>query len=224
MIEAKDICLKYPDGTMGLQNIDFKIETGEVVYITGPSGSGKTSILKLLMGIEYPTTGSLKVFGQSMTKDKVMEIRRLRMIIGPVFQDFKLLKGRTVIENIILGMRFLGFSKKQMKKNAGSALIKVGLEHKALSLVDNLSLGESQRIAIARALARKPSLIIADEPTGNLDKENALNILELLTLSKDPKTTVIITTHATHLIEDIKEGMRVQMDGGHILCERIGEV
>lgn len=224
MIEAKDICLKYHDGTIALQNIDFKIKEGEVVYITGPSGSGKTSILKLLMGIEYPTTGSLKVLGQEITKDNAMGIRRLRRLIGPVFQDFKLLKGRTVMENIVMGVRFLGFSKKQMQENASSALIKVGLEHKALSLVDNLSLGESQRIAIARALARKPSLIIADEPTGNLDKENALNILELLTLYKDPKTTVIITTHATHLIEDIKEGMMVRMDGGHILCERLGEV
>jgi len=222
MIEANGVCLRYPDGTMALINIDLQIEPGEMVYITGPSGSGKTSLLKLFMGIEYPTMGSLTVLGQPISKGQDVNIRRLRMMIGPVFQEFRLIKGRSAMENVMLGMRFLGLPPSQLKENASNALIKVGLEHKALSPVENLSWGESQRVAIARAVARKPALILADEPTGNLDKDNALNILELLTSLKDEKTSVIITTHATHLIEDKEDGKLIQVDGGSICCERLG--
>ncbi|WHH57870.1 ATP-binding cassette domain-containing protein [Petroclostridium sp. X23] len=222
MIEGKKVCLTYPDGTMALKNVDLQIQSGDIVYITGPSGSGKTSLLKLMMGMEYPTTGFLKVMGQAITKDQAASIRRLRRVIGPVFQEFKLIKGRTVIENVMLGMRFLGIPPRQLKENANHALIKVGLEHKALSPVENLSWGESQRVAIARAVARKPALILADEPTGNLDVNNAVNILELLTSFNDKKTTVVITTHATHLINDKKVGMFIEVDRGNIQWEKRG--
>lgn len=222
MIEAIGVCLKFPNGTIALKNIDLHVEPGEMVYITGPSGSGKTSLLKLFMGIEYPTTGSLKVLGQPMTKGQTTEIRQLRKIIGPVFQEFRLIKGRTVAENVMLGMRFLDLPQDQLKENASNALVKVGLEHKALSLVENLSWGESQRVAIARAVARKPLLILADEPTGNLDKDNALNILELLMSFIDEKTAVIITTHATHLIDAEHNSKLIRMDNGNLNWERLG--
>jgi cell division transport system ATP-binding protein len=222
MIEAQDVCLRYADGTVALNNIDLHIEPGEMVYITGPSGSGKTSLLKLLMGVEYPTSGYLKVLGQPMKEDQAMNIRRLRRMIGPVFQEFKLIKGRTAMDNVMLGMRFLDIHPNKIKEDARNALIRVGLEHKALSPVENLSWGESQRIAIARAVARKPALILADEPTGNLDPDNALNILELLTSLKDEKTTVIITTHATHLIDVRRDGKLIKVDGGSICCEMLG--
>lgn len=222
MIEARGVCLKYPDGTMALKSIDLQVELGEMVYVTGPSGSGKTSLLKLLMGIEYPTTGSLNVLGQPIVKGQTAGIRQLRMMIGPVFQEFKLIKGRTAMENVMLGMRFLDIPPGQLKENANIALIKVGLEHKALSLVENLSWGECQRVAIARAVARKPALILADEPTGNLDKDNALNILELMTSFKDKKTAIMITTHATHLIEDKKDVRLIRMDKGSMSLERLG--
>lgn len=222
MIEAKGVCLRYPDGTMALKNIDLQVKPGELVYVTGPSGSGKTSLLKLFMGVEYPTEGSLKVLGQPMIKGQAERIRQLRMVLGPVFQEFKLIKGRTAIENVMFGMRFLDFSPGQLKENAANALAKVGLEHKAFSMVENLSWGESQRVAIARAVARKPALILADEPTGNLDKDNALNILELLTSFKDKETAVVITTHATHLIDGRKECTLIRVDGGSICCERLG--
>jgi cell division transport system ATP-binding protein len=221
MIEAKGVSLKYPTGTVALNNINIKIEPGEMVYVTGHSGSGKTSLLKLFMGIEYPTEGSLKVMGQSMTKEQYAEIRKLRMVTGPIFQEFRVIKGRTALENVMMGMRFLNISPGQLKENARSALIKVGLEHKSLSLVDNLSWGECQRVAIARAVARKPKLILADEPTGNLDKTNALKILELLVSLKDKNTSIIITTHATHLIEGDKYAKYIQMDRGSILLEGI---
>lgn len=126
------------------------------------------------------------------------------------------------MENVMLGMRFLDIPPGQLKDNASNALLKVGLEHKALSLVENLSWGESQRVAIARAVARKPVLILADEPTGNLDKDNALNILELLTSFIDQKTAVVITTHATHLINAEKNSKYIRMDNGSLSWERLG--
>lgn len=224
MIEAKDVSLRYADGTTALTNISLRIEPGEIVYIIGPSGSGKTSFLKLLMGMEYPSSGSLKVLGQTMSKDQAAVIRQLRMRMGPVFQEFKLIKGRTALENVVMGMRFLGIPAKQIYEDACSALAKVGLEHKSLAYVENLSWGETQRVAIARAIARKPALILADEPTGNLDVDNALNIMDLLTSFKDEKTAIIITTHATHLIDGSREGKLLQMEAGSICWERLGNV
>ncbi|OGO79150.1 MAG: ABC transporter [Clostridiales bacterium GWB2_37_7] len=222
MIEAKGVFLRYSEGTMALKNINLKIEAGELIYITGPSGSGKTSLLKLFMGVEYPTEGALEVLGQSMNKNQYAKISQLRRSIGPVFQEFRLINGRTALENVILGMRFLDIPSGQLKVNAVNAIKKVGLEHKAHSLVENLSWGECQRIAIARAVARKPALILADEPTGNLDKDNALNILELLTSFKDKNTAVVITTHATHLIERDINARYIQMSKGSINYERLG--
>ncbi|HYE83384.1 MAG TPA: ATP-binding cassette domain-containing protein [Clostridia bacterium] len=224
MIKAKGVYLKYPEGTTALQNINLEIEPGELVYITGPSGSGKTSLLKLIMGIEYPTEGTLNVLGQPMAKGQAAGIRRLRKLMGPVFQEFRLIKGRTAVENVMLGMRFLDDPLTHIKEDAHNALAKVGLKQKALSLVEHLSWGECQRVAIARAVARKPVLIIADEPTGNLDKDNALNILELLNSFKDNKTTVIITTHATHLIESAKTDRHIRMDMGSMSWERLDEL
>lgn len=221
MIEAYDISLRYADGTIALKNINLQIDPGELVYITGPSGSGKTSLLKLFMGVEFPTGGSLRVLGCPILRDNKKNIRRLRMTIGPVFQEFRLIQGRTALENVMLGMRFLDFSLSQIRENAQEALIRVGLEDKISSSVDNLSWGERQRVAIARAVARKPALILADEPTGNLDHDNALNILELLSSFREENISVIITTHATHLIEDM-ECRIFRMDGGSMYCERLG--
>lgn len=220
MIEVKGVSLKYPDGTIALRDINLQIKAGELAYVTGPSGSGKTSLLKLLMGVEQPTEGSLTVLGKSMEKVHNAEILQLRREIGPVFQDFRLIRGRTSLENIMLGMRFLDVPFGEIKQNALSALVKVGLEHKADSLVENLSWGESQRIAIARAVARKPSLILADEPTGNLDKDNALKILELLNSFRDKNTAVVITTHATHLIENERGVTHIEMQGGCVQLNR----
>lgn len=219
MIEAKKVCLKYPDGTVALKNIDFKVDSGQLIYITGPSGSGKTSMLKLMMGMEYPTSGELTVLGQQIIQSQNKNIRSMRRNIGPVFQGFKLIRGRSALENVILGMRFLNINSKQIKEDAKNALIRVGLEHKLLSPVENLSWGETQRVAIARAVARKPRLILADEPTGNLDKNNALNILELLSSFKDNQTTVVITTHATHLIDKSNGAKILNFKEGNISWE-----
>lgn len=223
MINAKGVSLKYQDGTLALKDINLEIKPGELIFITGPSGSGKTSFLKLLMGMEYPTTGSLNVLGQPMIPRKGRKIRKLRKTIGPVFQEFQLIEGRTAIENVMIGMRFLGKSPRKMKEDAKSALSRVGLEHKAHSRIENLSWGEAQRVAIARAVARKPVLILADEPTGNLDHDNAINILDLLTSFRDQNTAVIITTHATHLIENHENATFIHVDKGNITVERRGQ-
>lgn len=221
MIEAKGVCLKYSDGTLALKNVELDVRSGDMVYVTGPSGSGKTSLLKLLIGMEYPTEGTLKVLGQTMRRDQASNIRKLRRSMGPVFQEFRLIKGRTAIENVMIGMRFLSLAPGELKDTAYAALEKVGLEHKVTSLVDNLSWGECQRVAIARAVVRKPRLILADEPTGNLDKDNAVKIMEILTSFRDDDTSVIITTHATHLIEGKKGDIFVSVEGGNICCERV---
>ena len=221
MIEAKELYFNYADGTEALIDINLRIKNNEIAYIIGPSGSGKTTLLKLLLGMELPTGGSLKVFDRPIIREQKVEIRNIRKMIGPVFQEFRLIDGRTAIENTMLGMRFLDFSPKQLKDNANKALGTVGLGNKKHTLVENLSFGERQRVAIARAVARKPALILADEPTGNLDKDNALNILKLLASFKSEKTSVIITTHATHLINGEKGSIILRMDRGSISEGRV---
>jgi cell division transport system ATP-binding protein len=220
MIEATDVALRYQDKTLALSDVSLTIRQGELVYITGPSGSGKTSLLKLLLGMECPTSGNLTVLGQRIHKGQAKKIRKLRRRIGPVFQEFKLIEGRTALENVMTGMRLMGIPPRRMKEEAATALERVGLGHKLASPVENLSWGEAQRVAIARAVARKPALILADEPTGNLDHDNALNILELLRSFRDIDTTVIITTHATHLIEEEHNATFVHVSSGKITVER----
>lgn len=220
MIKSNDLSLIYPDKTQALIDINVDIKPGELVYITGPSGSGKTSLLKLIMGMEYPTSGTLSVLGKQVNNSSSGNIRKIRRSIGPVFQEFKLIEGRTSLENVMMGMRFLDVKPKMMKARANKALEEVGLGHKKLSKVENLSWGESQRVAIARAVARKPSLILADEPTGNLDYDNAINILGLLKSFRNENTAVIITTHATHLIKNQQNATFISVNKGRITIER----
>lgn len=221
MIAAKDVSLIYHDGTVALDSVNVGIEKGELVFITGPSGSGKTSFLKLLMGTELPTKGSLMAGGKAMEKISGADLRRYRQKLGPVFQEFRLIEKRTALENIIIGLRFLdGFSGSK-KEDALEALKKVGLLHKAKARVEELSFGEAQRVAIARAVVRRPVLLLADEPTGNLDHENAVKILELLASFQKENTTVIITTHAAHLLPADRDFVHIQMKDGRMKVERI---
>jgi cell division transport system ATP-binding protein len=222
VIEAVDVSLRYRDGTLALKCIDLQVSPGEVVYITGPSGSGKTSLLKLLMGIERPASGILKVLGENLAQSGTADLRRVRRLMGPVFQEFKLINGRTAFENVMLGMRFIDITVREMKRNAMFALEMAGLEHKAQVPVEKLSWGERQRVAVARAVARKPALILADEPTGNLDRENAMNILSLLESFRNTRTAVIITTHATHLVEETENVKTVRIENGCMCLERWG--
>lgn len=219
MIKAENVELIYPDGTKALKDVNFELNKGRLVYLIGSSGSGKTSLLKLLMGMEYPTKGKLTVLNQKIEENNSKKIRVLRTKIGPVFQEFRLLSGRTSLENVMVGLRFLDLSKSEIKEASVKALCRVGLEHKINTDVRNLSWGERQRVAIARAVARKPAIIIADEPTGNLDQENSLKIMELLASFVDDETTVIITTHATHLLDEFRDGIIGKVSDGNITWE-----
>lgn len=223
MIRAQKCRLVYNEGTCALETFDLEINKGENVLIVGPSGSGKTSLLKLIMGMAYPTEGTFEVLGQSIAKNQTDAIRKIRTQIGPIFQDFRLLSGRTVLDNVVLGMRFLAFTPSEMKVSATEAIERVGLGHKIHHDIDRLSWGECQRVAIARAISRKPKLIVADEPTGNLDEENAINVLKLLTSLSDFETTVIITTHATHLVKHVKATKVLTMNNGIERCVVIHE-
>lgn len=220
MIKSTDLQLTYSDGTIGLHPATLNIQAGELVYITGPSGSGKTSLLKLMMGIEYPTGGTIETLGVNIARNQSKKINKMRHQIGPVFQDFRLIKGKTAMENVMLGLRFIGYTPKQIKEEAEIALIQVGLAHKLHAKVEKLSWGESQRVAIARAVARKPLLILADEPTGNLDYANSMTILNLLISFRNERTAVVMTTHATHLIQDLDNTTYITLDQGHVRIER----
>ncbi|HAS73851.1 MAG TPA: ABC transporter [Clostridiales bacterium UBA8960] len=220
MIKAENCSLQYKDGTLALKPFHLNIGHGETLFVMGPSGSGKTSLLKLILGIEMPSQGTFEVLGQPIKPGHEASIRLLRTKIGPIFQEFRLLEGRSVLENVILGLRFLDYSSGEMKTLANEYLERVGLGHKIHHTVDRLSWGECQRVAIARAVVRKPKLIVADEPTGNLDKSNAINVLKLLASFNDGETSVIITTHATHLVEHVSATSRLHMKNGEFEIER----
>lgn len=222
MIEAREIQLQYPDGTVALDNLSLTIGPGELVFVLGPSGSGKTSLLKLFLGLEFPTQGSLRVLGQGMERSQAKAIRALRRKIGPVSQDFSLIDGRSALENVMLGLRLLGMPPQEMVAEAKKALEKVGLAHKGQAPVEHLSWGERQRVAIARAVARHPKLILADEPTGNLDQGRAVQVMELLASFAGADTAVIITTHATHLIPARPDLRCIELEQGRIIRDERG--
>ncbi len=222
MIGATGVSLRYPDGTVGLKEADWSFQRGELVILTGQSGSGKTSLLHLLMGLHLPTTGVLEVLGHDMTALRPGQLRNLRQQMGPVFQDFRLTSGRHALENIMAGICFLKGRPMFTKDDAFQALERVGLRHKAYVPVENLSWGERQRVAIARAVARRPALILADEPTGNLDRENATHILDLLASLRNQETLVVITTHATHLIENMDADQIVHLEQGGMTIRKKG--
>lgn len=220
MIQAKELSFSYSDGTIGLTELDLEILPGQIVFITGESGSGKTTFLKLLQGVEKPTSGELWVLGRKMNNITAAELRTLRTEIGPVFQDFRLIKGRTALENVEAGLRFLNISNSDLKKESVRYLENVGLGDKMENYVEQLSYGQLQRVAVARALARRPKLLIADEPTGNLDHENAVKIMELLTTLKDPDTIVVITTHATSIIPIGQDIRRIHVEKGLFFMDK----
>ncbi|MBN2260616.1 MAG: ATP-binding cassette domain-containing protein [Clostridiales bacterium] len=217
MIDLKKITLKYRNGTVALKDMNIEIRKGELVFIIGESGSGKTSLLKLFMGMVVPTEGIVMIDNQDINKMNASHKREVLKSMGPIFQEFKLMKGTTTIENVMLGLRFYGYDNNYIRTEAINTLKKVGLSHKANIKIEDLSWGENQRVAIARAIARKPKIIIADEPTGNLDHDNAVNILNLLSSLRDENTTVIITTHATHLIGLNSDVRVIQLKDGQMI-------
>lgn len=217
MIEARDLTHDYPNGLRALQGISFRIAQGELVVLVGPSGAGKTTLLKLLTGVEQPTAGSLVVNGTVMHQPQTKAIRALRRRMGVVFQDFKLFPGRSVAENIALSLILLGISRPEISRRCQQALAAVGLEDKINAVVETLSTGQQQRVAIARALAREPALILADEPTGNLDIEAAAQVMQLLVTTREKGCTVVVVTHSPQLLQHLPHRV-LRLEGGQLTC------
>ncbi len=221
MIRLTDVHQAYSTGTRALKGVDLLIEDGEFVFLVGPSGSGKSTIVKLLTGEIRPTQGTVNVNGFTTGKLKQSEIPALRRTIGVVFQDFRLIEKKTVYENVAFAMRIVGASPKQIRERVDYVLDLVGLTHKARRKPKELSGGEQQRVAIARALVNNPGLIIADEPTGNLDPDRSLEIMMLLEQINDMGTTVMVVTHERELVDQFDKRV-VTIDSGHIISDRMG--
>ena len=221
MIRLTDVYQAYSTGTRALKGVDLLIEDGEFVFLVGPSGSGKSTIVKLLTGELKPTQGKVVIGDFVTSKLRQSEIPKLRRTIGVVFQDFRLIEKKTVYENVAFAMRIVGASPKAIKERVNYVLDLVGLLHKARRKPKELSGGEQQRVAIARALVNNPGLIIADEPTGNLDPDRSLEIMMLLEQINDLGTTVLVVTHEKELVDQFDKRV-VAIDGGLIVSDRMG--
>lgn len=219
MVEFKDVMKRYPNGTIALQNINLKIRKGEFVFIIGSSGSGKSTLIKLIMKEEDPTEGEVLVNGYNISELGRKQIPFLRRSLGIVFQDFRLLQGKTVYENVAFAMQVTEATPKEIRRQVPMALALVGLSKKADVYPDQLSGGEQQRVALARALVNNPSLLIADEPTGNLDPEISMDIMKLLNEINQRGTTVIVATHEKSIVNMMKKRV-VALDKGHIIRDQ----
>ena len=201
MIEFTNVEKTYEQGNKALNGVSMTIEDGEFVFLVGPSGSGKSTIIKLITGELKPTSGSVHVNGYSLERIRKREIPYLRRTVGVVFQDFRLITNMTVYENVAFAMRVIGAKEKEIRDRVPYVLELVGLENKKNRLPGEMSGGEQQRLAIARALVNNPSTIIADEPTGNLDPARSYEIRALLEEINNLGTTVLVVTHARDLVE-----------------------
>lgn len=219
MIQLRGVWKEYRVGPVkvtALADVSFDIERGEFTVLGGPSGSGKTTLLRLLYRDEVPTEGEIRVAGYEVTGLRQSEIPQLRRAVGVVFQDAKLLPGRTVFENVAFVLRVLGVPRREIAPRVIQALKAVGLSARAHALPAQLSLGEQQRASLARALVKKPALLLADEPTGNLDEVMAEEILELLSQIWNRGTTILLATHRASLADQLKRRTLV-LDGGRLL-------
>ncbi|HHW30714.1 MAG TPA: cell division ATP-binding protein FtsE [Clostridiaceae bacterium] len=205
MVEFIGVEKKYPNGTVALKDISFRIDKGEFVFIIGSSGSGKSTMLKLMMKEEEPTAGQVFVNGYDVASLSRKEIPSLRRSLGVVFQDFRLLPNKTVYENVAFAMQITEATPKEIRRQVPMALALVGLSRKANVCPGQLSGGEQQRTALARALVNNPSILIADEPTGNLDPENSWEIIRLLAEINNRGTTVIVATHEKSIVDAMKK-------------------
>ena len=221
MIRLRDIHKEYPNGTKALKGVSMQIDDGDFVFLVGSSGSGKSTIIKLITAEIAPTKGKLMVNGYNLNDISEKQIPLLRRTIGVVFQDFRLIEKKTVFENIEVAMRAVGATTSEIRRRIPYVLGLVGLTGKSRQLPTQLSGGEQQRVAIARALANNPSVIIADEPTGNLDPARSLEIMSLLEKINDMGTTILVVTHERELVN--RFGKRVvAIESGRIISDAAG--
>ncbi|ABQ26122.1 cell division ATP-binding protein FtsE [Geotalea uraniireducens] len=202
MIQLHNVSMAYQSDISALNGINLKVPKGDFIFLTGQSGAGKSTLLKLLYAALLPTRGQVLIEGQNVTRLTRSQIPYLRRNVGVVFQDFKLLPHRTVMENVAITLEVLGWGKKDIGKKVYHILKQMGLEHKINSTPLRLSGGEQQRVALARALVNDPKILLADEPTGNLDDENKEQILSIFKEANIRGTTVVVATHDRRLIEN----------------------
>ena len=213
MIEFTDVVKSYSEGNFALNGVNMQIEDGEFCFLVGPSGSGKSTIIKMITGELKPTSGTVHVNGYSLERIRKREVPFLRRTVGVVFQDFRLIENMTVYENVAFAMRVIGSREREIKERVPYVLELVGLTDKQHRHPGELSGGEQQRLAIARALVNNPSTIIADEPTGNLDPAMSVEIMSLLQEINNLGTTLLVVTHAKDLVERFANRTIVINDG-----------
>ena len=221
MIELRNVNKNYENGTRALRNINLTIEDGEFVFVVGRSGSGKSTLIKLLLKELEPTSGRIVVNDLDLGKMPRRYIPKYRRTLGVVFQDFRLLKDRSVFENVAFAQRVIGVPYRRIKESVPAMLRMVGLSAKYKSFPRQLSGGEQQRVAIARALINRPEVLLADEPTGNLDSYNAVEIMKLLERINRRGTTVIVVTHSQEMVEAMQKRV-ITMDRGTIIDDTAG--
>src|SRR5699024_2053459 len=211
-----NISKEYDNGVKALSNVDLHIDSGEFVFLVGASGAGKSTLIKLLLKEEEPTGGSLYLENKNITKVRNRWIPHIRRKIGVVFQDFRLLPNKTVYENIAFAMEILGSDPKEIRRRVPMVLEMVNISDKASSFPDQLSGGEHQRVAIARAIVNSPPILIADEPTGNLDPDTAGEIMDVLSDINERGTTVLMATHAKEIVNSMQKRV-VAIENGSII-------
>lgn len=223
IIEFKNVSKTYDSGTHALHNCSIAIEKGEFVFIVGASGAGKSTFLKLIMHEETPSRGTIVVNGTDVSRIKRRKVPYLRRNMGVVFQDFRLIEKMSVYDNVAFAMRAIGASPSAVKKRVPYILDLVGLGHKAKSRPSELSGGEQQRVSLARALVNNPAIIIADEPTGNIDPEMSFEIIELLSRINEQGTTILVVTHEHDLVRHFNKRV-VMIDKGRVISDTKEEV
>ena len=221
MIDFRNVKKSYPNGTNALDGVDLHVDDGEFVFIVGHSGAGKTTMMKLLLREEAVSSGSLVVSGYNLAKIKNRDIPYYRRELGVVFQDFRLFPTKTVYENVAFAMQVIGTPRSMIKRRVPAILTTVNLADKMTCFPDELSGGEKQRVALARALANNPKIIIADEPTGNIDPRMSIEIMNLLMKINKLGKTVIVVTHEKNLVDYYKQRV-VMLEGGKIVEDRVG--
>jgi cell division transport system ATP-binding protein len=219
MIQMYHVDMRYEGGMYAIRDVSLSVERGEFVFLTGASGAGKTTLLRLLFGAERPTSGQILVAGRNVSRLTPRQIPDLRRQIGVIFQDFKLLQQRTVFENVAVALEISGVPEREIRARVWSTVKRLGLGHRLDHKPRALSGGEQQRVAIARALVNEPPLLLADEPTGNLDPDLSLDIMDILADAHARGTTVVVATHDPKLLERYRF-RHVTLEGGRVMSDR----
>lgn len=222
MLKMTDVSKVYPGGSVALQNVDIHIEPGEFVFVVGPSGAGKSTFIKMLFREVLPTTGSIFVNGVDILSLTPKEIPYMRRQLGIIFQDYRLLPDRTVYENVAFAMEVIETPRRKIKRKVLNVLDLVGLRHRCNAYPNELSGGEQQRIAIARAIVNDPVFVIADEPTGNLDPETSWDIMEIFKEINAEGTTIVMATHDKEIVDAMGKRVIAIEDGKIVRDEASG--